>query len=422
MINFAQYTKNGGPPLLNVEQWKELNQKYSKEQIRKELSEYIIEKTPAFPFQVTTHKEMQDNFLSLLKSDLKSYFFKHEEVKHKVIEKFDDYTYSYEKYGMGVIQNGHSYNDCSNYFHRDLRYRCGGWSFNSPYDRWTKGIDLEQLLSPLWRMNNNELSISSYNAAFRLGAYVATQFKPHVAKCLYLLTNANVILDTSCGWGDRLAAFFATPNATEYYGCDPNPETFERYKKQCIEYSKLLEGGEKFVITEKTDLFKFESPRKTVIIQRKPAEDMDWNLIPEVDCAFTSPPYFATEKYATGSGKEEDQSWSRYDTYEKWRDKFYLPVAEKIMSKLSSNGCMMINIMDPKIKNKRYRASDDLIEKFKDKFVGQIGMRIVQRPKDIGDELDEYMTKIYIEPIWCFGNVSSFEQYFDRGTLSNFFE
>jgi hypothetical protein len=169
-------------------------------------------------------------------------------------------------------------------------------------------------------------------------------------------------------------------------------------------------------------LFKFESPRKTVIIQRKPAEDMDWSLIPNVDCAFTSPPYFATEKYATGSGKEEDQSWSRYDTYEKWRDKFYLPVAEKIMSKLSSNGCMMINIMDPKIKNKRYRASDDLIEKFKDKFVGQIGMRIVQRPKDIGDELDEYMTKIYIEPIWCFGNVSSFEQYFDRGTLSNFFE
>jgi hypothetical protein len=35
----------------------------------------------------------------------------------------------------------------------------------------------------------------------------------------------------------------------------------------------------------------------------------------------------------------------------------------------------------------------DLIEKFKDKFVGQIGMRIVQRPKDIGDELDEYIQK-----------------------------
>lgn len=421
MIDFARYANSGGTPIINREDWKKLNDEYPKEQIRKELAQYIIDKKPAFPFQVTTYHEMRDNFMSLLKSDLRSYFLTNNEVKDKVIEKFDDYTYTYGKYGLGVIQNGHSYNDCSNYFHRDLRYRCGGWSFDSPYDRWTKGIKLEALLAPLWRMDNDQLTIGSYNGAFRLGAYVATQFKPHVAKCLYLLTDAKIILDTSCGWGDRLAGFFATPNAKEYYGCDPNPETFERYKKQCIEYGTLLCGGNNFTIMEDMDMFKFVSDRKTVLIQRSPAEDMNWDLIPKIDCAFTSPPYFATEKYATGSGKEEEQSWSRYDTYEKWRDNFYLPVAEKTMSKLSENGCMMINIMDPKIKNKRYRASDDLIERFKDKFVGQIGMRIVQRPKDIGEELDEFMTKMYIEPIWCFGKVPSFEQYFNRGTLADFF-
>ena len=54
-------------------------------------------------------------------------------------------------------------------------------------------------------------------SAFRLGTYIATQFKPVVAKTIYDMTKANTVLDTSCGWGDRLAGFFSS-NATEYYG------------------------------------------------------------------------------------------------------------------------------------------------------------------------------------------------------------
>ena len=53
------------------------------------------------------------------------------------------------------------------------------------------------------------------------------------------MSNANKVLDTSCGWGDRLCGFYAS-NAKEYIGCDPNPNTYERYKKQCIEYERLL--------------------------------------------------------------------------------------------------------------------------------------------------------------------------------------
>ena len=47
-------------------------------------------------------------------------------------------------------------------------------------------------------------------SAFRLGTYIATQFKPVVAKAIYDMTNAKTVLDTSCGWGDRLAGFFAS--------------------------------------------------------------------------------------------------------------------------------------------------------------------------------------------------------------------
>ncbi len=45
------------------------------------------------------------------------------------------------------------------------------------------------------------------------------------------MTNAKRVLDTSCGWGDRLAGFFAS-DAEEYYGCDPNPNTYQRYQEQ----------------------------------------------------------------------------------------------------------------------------------------------------------------------------------------------
>ncbi len=42
---------------------------------------------------------------------------------------------------------------------------------------------------------------------------------------------------------------------------------------------------------------------------------------------------------------------------------------------------MFVNIMDPRIKGVRYRSSDELVDRFKDKFIGQIGMRIMQRPQ-----------------------------------------
>ena len=84
-----------------------------------------------------------------------------------------------------------------------------------------------------------ELTESSYMSAFRLGTYIATQFKPNVAKTIYQMTNAKRVLDTSCGWGDRLAGFFAS-DAEEYIGCDPNPNTYKRYMEQIKMYNSFL--------------------------------------------------------------------------------------------------------------------------------------------------------------------------------------
>jgi hypothetical protein len=243
----------------------------------------------------------------------------------------------------------------------------------------------------------------------RLGTYIATQFKPIVAKTIYNMTDAKTVLDTSMGWGDRLAGFYAS-NATHYIGCDPNPYTFDIYSQMIGEFNKL-------------------APGKTTQIYRCGAEDLPWDTIKNVDCAFTSPPYFSTEKYNEGGQFEEDQSWAKFNEYERWRDEFYLPVALNSFNTLSENGFLMVNIMDPKIKGTRYRSCDELVDSLQPHFLGQIGMRIMQRPQGKNkfktkEELVEFMNKLYIENVWCFGKNKVFDlfRHKRRATLEGLFQ
>ena len=154
---------------------------------------------------------------------------------------------------------------------------------------------------------------------------------------------------------------------------------------------------------------------------------------------FSSPPYFATEKYAEGNKFEEDQSWSKYHSYEEWRDGFYLPVMEQSFLHLKPGGWLMVNIMDAKIKGKRYKCCDDLVNfmmnKYEGSFIGQIGMRIMARPKSLKSfegntpeekkkKYDEWMDKWFLESVWAFqkpgGDSDLFAPYCDT-SLESFF-
>ena len=87
---------------------------------------------------------------------------------------------------------------------------------------------------------------------------------------------------------------------------------------------------------------------------------------------------------------------------------------------------MFVNIMDPKVKGKRYRSGDELVDKLKDKFMGQIGMRIMQRPKSdtlFKDEKEkaDFMNKMFIENVWCFGPKIDLFKSSRKATLDEFF-
>jgi len=419
------HRNKNGVPILSEDKWKEINEQFDKKTIIEELIRLIETTRPPCPLRHISHDAMKHAFWCLSFTDLKNIFISYDDTKDRVIEKFDDYGRNYKEHGLGVIQMGSQYNDVSNYFHQDLRYNCDAWGYKSPIYRWNNSDNLRNVFLALWRLGNKELSVDSYIMAFRLSAYIATQFKPQVAKFLYEITNARTVFDSSCGWGDRLAGFYCS-HAKEYYGTDPNDQTYVRYLQQCIAYEKFL-GQEPYVI-QKENRFIVQG-EKRVEIHRTPAEDFDYSILPPIDCAFTSPPYFATEKYNTDGKHADEQSWARYTTYEQWRDGFYLPVNRKTFNALSSNGYQFVNIMDPKIKTKRYYASDDLIDDMIANgayFSGQLGMRIMQRPKNIPKEqLDEFMNKIYIEPVWVFSKKHEkfdlTDKYMNSGALDSFF-
>ena len=400
-MNLKDHAVNG-LPLMDQQTFETLTNDVGKEKFREQLAEYIAEHRPKFPLKEISYDIMRQAFKSLQKQDVWGYIKPIEQLEKNVKEKYDDYKYNFKEYGLGIIDAPSIYNDVSNYFHQELRLNCSSYSFKSPLDVWYNGTakDIWRCLGPMWRgingmksvmvdgreeLRGGKLDDKSYMSAFRLGTYIATQFKPNVAKTIYQMTNAKRVLDTSCGWGDRLAGFF-TSDAEEYIGCDPNPNTYKQYLKQVETYNSFL------------------SKPKKVTIYNCGAEDLPWDKIDNIDCAFTSPPYFSTERYNEGGDKEENQSWFKFDEYSKWRDDFYLPVAQKSFERSKH---MFVNIMDPNIKNKRYYSSDELVDSLKDNFVGQIGMRIMQRPKsdklfESDEEKAEFMNRIYIENVWCF--------------------
>jgi len=407
---------NGKLPIMDKQTFERVTNDIGKEQFRLDLADYIAKHRPEFPLKEISYEVMRQAFKGLQKQDVWQYVKPIEQLEKNVKEKYDDYKYNFKEYGLGIIDAPSIYNDVSNYFHQSLRLNCSSYSFKSPLDVWYNGTakDIWRCLGPIWRgingmkpvmvdgkeeLRGGALTDKSYVSAFRLQTYIATQFKPNVAKTIYQMTNAKKVLDTSCGWGDRLAGFF-TSDAEEYIGCDPNPNTYKQYLKQIETYNSFL------------------SKPKKVTIYNCGAEDLPWDTIKDIDCAFTSPPYFSTERYNEGGEKQENQSWFKFNEYDKWRDDFYLPVSINSFKSLSDKGHLFINIMDPTIKGTRYYSGDELVDSLKEHFVGQIGMRIMQRPKsdklfESEEEKAEFMNRIYIENVWCFAKNFSQEKGFD---------
>ena len=392
-----QHVDANGVPKIPNSLWKDLINKHNKADIKESLSDYIITNNIPFPTKQISYIDMAELFLRFTRTSMLDQY----KYPSSVFERAD-YKYNYSDKPLGVIDKSHAYNSVSNYFQQENRMKCGSNLVDSPWDIWHDREKLNNMNWHFWRegaLGNSDIDASTFRSAFRIGTYTATQFKPNVAKALYEKHKAQNVLDTSCGWGDRLAGFYATPNTELYVGCDPNPEVYEVYKKQCFEYEKLL--GYYPAIQEYSDHF-ICIGSKRVIIWNLPSEDVNWKLYENTfDFYFTSPPYFETERYA--KNHSATQSYMRYPTFNSWKNDFFFNVNEKVFNALKDNAFMMINIIEPRTnKGTRLNLCDDMVDHLTSlgaNYIGKIGMRMQARPHAI---VNADRDSVFVEPIWVF--------------------
>lgn len=414
---FEDNCDSTGLPCMTNAKWKELISCYTKDEIRDALADYIHANNIPFPIISITENEMGESFRKFFaRSHLDQYKY------FPVVEERYDYKYKYSDSPLGVIDKSNIFNNISNFFQQENRMKCGSNSSSAPMEIWNDKEKLSKMNWIFWRegvMENSDLDGSAFRSAFRLGTYTATQFRPSVAKALYEKHKARNVLDTSCGWGDRLAGFYGTPCTELYVGCDPNPDVFEVYKKQCVAYERLL--GVDPVVVDQDDYFECIG-RKTVKIWRKPSEDVKWEQYADTfDFYFTSPPYFETEKYASDTEKTCDQSWNRYSSFSAWKNDFFFKVTKQVWSTIKKDGYMMINIIEPRSRQgTRLNLCDDMVDEFKQltdsNYIGKIGMRMMARPHAIE------LKKIFIEPIWVFRKGNAEYKTSSPSTLESFFD
>lgn len=389
-----------GIPHITNSDWNIFKIQYDKSDIKDSLAEYITANNIPFPTKEIAYSDFERLFIRFKNTSMLGEYL---EVTYIPVFERAEYKYKFSDHPLGVIDKSHAFNSVSNYFQQENRMKCGSNLVDSPWDIWHSKDKLAKMNWHFWRagaLGKSDVCESTFRSAFRIGTYTATQFKPSVAKALYEKHNARNVLDTSCGWGDRLAGFYATPCTQLYVGCDPNPEVYETYKRQCIEYERLL-GGDPLIV-EAEHHFTCQGV-KTVEIWNLPSEDMNWDYYRNhFDFYFTSPPYYETERYAHNNSAT--QSWSRYPDFDSWKHQFFFRVNRMIWDTLKDDAYMMINIIEPRTsRGVRLNLCDDMVDDILTyptaHYLGKIGMRMQARPHAI---VDADKGSIFVEPIWVF--------------------
>ena len=345
--------------------WKAIKTNYPKEEIIESLSTMIGSENISFPISNCTLKEALDDFEQLKKEDSLK-FIKRGEFFHRY-----DYTTPFSDIYIGSSLAGLK---SSNHFNFDARMACDSINSPSPYRTWATHKFRKSMLGALFSLKMEEVNPKAFSTCISMRKYIAAQFRPSCAKCIYQLFNAKDILDFSSGWGDRLSAFMATDTTRKYIGIDPNSNLFSGYNSQIQTFNR----------------------GKCIAMINATAEEAD--VKDEVDLIFTSPPYFNIERYT----QEKNQSFKKYRKLDVWLDKFLFFSINKYWSNLRDGGILAINIGDVYSNHTINKICDPMNQFIGTlsgaNYLGCIGYKMQKRLRSKSDKKG-----IFAEPIWIWG-------------------
>jgi hypothetical protein len=227
--------------------------------------------------------------------------------------------------------------------HRDIRSSNAGLRLANAYQPHMWRARVSRYLSPMDVFSDDDLLRKALRRSLtiwpqRFGANASclrrilksftstasvSNYRPAVAKAVmskYSKTRS-VVLDFSAGYGGRLLGALTLDR--EYIGIEVNRSHIRGYHRM---RRAIMAAG-------------FVLPRSRFV--RGPAEKT-LVQIPDrtVDLVYSSPPFFNWERYSTS----REQSYKRYDRYERWRSEFLAPVIWQSMRVLSNKGHLVLNV------------------------------------------------------------------------------
>lgn len=371
MCNFLDKYIHNKEINISKDEWININNEYDRDSIIKAFKESILNDDIKLPLRNITLSDAKSSFIELNYQCPNS-------IEYGILTTRYEYSFSPIGYGR-YIDESNVGSLASDYFHQESRFLCDSINSPSPYRTWHNSKFLDGLLKALWTLKCKEVNSNTLRTCLALRKYIASQFKPAVAKSIYTLFDSRDILDFSAGWGDRLCGFYASNNTKSYIGIDPNILVYDKYQEQ-------------------VDLYKTLTKEKHTEFICKPAEEVD---LPEsiVDTVFTSPPYFNIERYST----DETQSYKRYRKLDEWLNGFLFKAISLSVRALKKDGYLIINISDVYSGHKVNKICDPMNEYIKSlglKYCDMLGMKMAKRPNSLADK-----EGIFIEPIWIWQKI-----------------
>jgi len=347
----------------NEEQLNEMKQKYSNDEIKTIIVKKLRDENVPMPIIAPT---LDESIVAFENMKRRSY-------SDLIIEGewFSRYEYRYKKLDL-YIKTSNDGLKASGHFTHDARMKCDGRVGPGPIKTWNSDKFLRSGIGAIFSLKMKDVSDKTLKMSLQMRKYVASQFKPSIAKSLYEMFNAEDVLDFSMGWGDRLAGALATPNIKSYTGIDPNTETHKGYTKIVEQFNTDKRIDKNIACAESFD-----------------HGDRQYDLV------FTSPPYFDIERYS----QEETQSFKKYKQLEDWKQNFLYKAIENFWPNVKEGGVVGINISDVYSSGEDRFICDDMNDFISTlpgaNYCGCIGYKMAKRTNSRTDR-----EGTFCEPVW----------------------
>lgn len=241
----------------------------------------------------------------------------------------------------------------ANYFHPHMmKVRCLD-RYMSPYDLYMNDTKFRDAIKRRLDLGQ-KANAAGIRRILRTrdGVRSVVNFKPAIAKFIYdrYCPENGKVLDPCAGYGGRLAGCIASNKGIQYHGIDPDGNSATGNMKMAAFFREVREIERSFNFEFKFDL--------------GCAEEIMPHLKDEsYDVIFTSPPYFDVERYSSSP----DQSYKKFDTYDKWRQGFLRQIIEHSSRLINSQGHVIINVKN----YKNMKIADDVLS-----FASDIGLKL----------------------------------------------